>query len=73
MTPGEMVELRFYLKRVKKQREAEYSLCKSKMAWGSRNLAARAIHRKHSKDGIHPYRCFICGLWHVGAWHARRG
>lgn len=72
MTPSEIVETRFYLRRIQRERQLVQQKCESKQAWASRNLAERAIHRKQKKQGVEPFRCDICNLWHIGAWHARR-
>lgn len=46
--------------------------CTSKAAFVSRREARSWVRNGRRSDGsLDPYRCRICGLWHLG--HRRRG
>ena len=65
MTPSQIVELKFYARRVLRERD-QFGRCGSKMAYGTRAQAERSIRRKAKRAGVVAYRC-ACGQWHVGA------
>jgi hypothetical protein len=46
------------------------STCAGKEAFASRADASRLVDRKrkaHHGFGLAPYRCTVCGSWHVGS------
>jgi hypothetical protein len=71
MRPSELLELRAYACVVMREREAAQH-CGSKMSYGTRAQAERSIRRVAKRAGVEAYRCQFCGLWHVGAWRARK-
>lgn len=45
------------------------SFCSSrKWTWATKRAAKKSLTRMRGigREGMHPYRCRECGLWHVG-------
>jgi len=40
--------------------------CEGKLAYVSRQEAAHDLRNKRPPGNMRPYRCKLCGLWHVG-------
>jgi len=66
MTPSQIVELKFYARRVLRERD-QFGKCGSKMAYGTKMQAERSIRRDAKKAGVVAYRCALCKMFHVGA------
>ena len=69
MTFSQIVELKFYARRVLRERD-QFGRCGSKVAYGTKMQAERSIRRKARKEGVMAYRC-ECDHWHVGAWRLK--
>ena len=68
MTPSQIVELKFYARRVLRERD-QFGKCGSKVAYGTRAQAERSLRRVARKQGVQAYRCG--DHWHVGAWRLK--
>ena len=66
MTPSKIIELKFYARRVLRERD-QFGRCGSKMAYGTKMQAERTIRREAKKAGVVAYRCALCKMFHVGA------
>ena len=66
MTPSQIVELKFYARRVLRERD-QFGRFGSKVAYGTRAQAERGIRRKAKREGVVAYRCQLGDHWHVGA------
>ena len=70
MTPSQIVELKFYARRVLRERD-QFGKCGSKAAYGTKMQAERSIRRKAKREGVVAYRCVLCKMFHVGARRVR--
>ena len=71
MTPSQIVELRYYARRILSERQEVEGKCGSNAAYGTRAQAVRTIRRDAKRAGVVAYRCQLGDHWHVGAWRLR--
>ena len=63
MTADELLELAFLVRLDAVWRAAR---CTGKDRFQTRGQALQAVTRRMARYGCHPYRCNMCGAWHVG-------
>ena len=72
MTENELAELRFLLRKDFAIRKAEersnkfQSSCNGKHQFATHQEAENTLSRRLAKE-TKPYRCKLCGKWHIGA------
>lgn len=65
LTPAEMLELSWRLKRMQRDWQDKVTECKGKAQFHSREAAIASISRR-LRGKVHPYHCDICRGWHIG-------